>query len=160
MRVLQDAFGINQYNAHKKVTIMRLTTLNPSLAKRFAEADTVPEAQMLFERLFFVCFKQRNTDGDVFFGNPALIAQLRAGAIPAHADFERLRNELDARYFDAGDAARDNESQYYFAWARLMAALCCAQSARSTHNFAEAAYEAIMSLGEPFTAAASLAASV
>ncbi|NTF90294.1 hypothetical protein G6L46_24400 [Agrobacterium rhizogenes] len=129
--------------------MMRLSTLNEDLARRFRQAPGENEARGIFEEIFRICARRIDRRWYALLENDQLALQLAAGELPQGFDFGGLSGKMDEKYFDAEDEGRDEESAAYFALARLISALSFAAAATDATGFSEAAYEAIMTLPNP-----------
>ena len=128
---------------------MRLSTLNEALATCFVESSDVRGARRGFEAIFFECVGDVDAADWGLLDEEAVARALRSGNGPGDGDFAALSDRMDSAYLDAEDEGRDDAAGAYFRLARLMSALDFAQNATTAVGFAEAAYEAIMSLPDP-----------
>jgi len=128
---------------------MRLSTVNENLAQRFRQAPDTNDARPIFETVFRACARKIESRWYALLRNEQLALRLVAGELPESFDFNALSAEMDAKYFDAEDQGRDEDSVAYFTLARLMSALSFAATASDVAAFSEATYEAIMTLPNP-----------
>ncbi|MDO5642928.1 MAG: hypothetical protein Q4G26_11175 [Paracoccus sp. (in: a-proteobacteria)] len=80
--------------------------------------------------------------------NPEVRRILEEGENAA-IDYDPLIDALDQGYFDAEDAGEGEKAAALFSAARLISARKFTALARHPSDYAEAAYEAIMSLPDP-----------
>jgi hypothetical protein len=128
---------------------MRLSTVHENLARRFQQAPDPNDARRIFEKVFRACARRIESRWYALLRNEQLALRLAAGELPEGFDFNALSAEMDAKYFDAEDQGRDDDSAAYFTLARLMLALSFAATAADAAAFSEATYEAIVTLPNP-----------
>lgn len=128
---------------------MRLETINTALARRFQVTSDAGEARRTFEAIFYACISQGDDSIFSYLEDVDTARGLRAGVLSDDFDFEQHVASLDEEYFDAEEEGRNEDAAAYFALARLVSALSFARSAHAPDEYADAAYEAIMSLPEP-----------
>lgn len=126
---------------------MRLKTLNSSLATQF---ETVKEgAAAKFESVFWFCFDKLDPITLNEIGRSAELDCLLRRQLPSVTGRTDLVDAFDERYFDAEDDGDDEKAGLYFKLARIAAALVMSADSNSNEEYAEAAYEALMSGDDP-----------
>ena len=128
---------------------MRLETISTALAQRFQAISDADEAMRIFLGIFYACISKADDSIFSYLDNADMARGLRTGVLSEGFDFERHVASLDDKYFDAEEEGRNDDAAAYFTLARLFSALKFARSAVAPDEYAEAAYEAIMSLPEP-----------
>lgn len=125
---------------------MRLETINPNLARRFQTIQDIDVARRIFKKIFHFCVRQ--TDLDVFARLDDILIEesLKTGLMPECFDFTHHIDQLDHLYSMAEREGRSKDAIAYFVLARLMSALFFASSATAPRDYAEAVYEAVMSV--------------
>jgi hypothetical protein len=126
---------------------MRLKTLNSSLAAQFE--TLVEQAAANFENVFWFCFDKLDPLTLEEIGKSSELACLLERQLPKIANRTDLVDAFDERYFDAEDDGDDEKAGLYFKMARIAAALVMRAGSNSSDEYAEAAYEAVMSSDDP-----------
>ncbi len=126
--------------------MMRLKTVNPKIDVLFVNAVS---AKYEFERLFWSCFGELDEMSQAELKKFRDLACLLENRLPDLQGKGDLVESLDNYYFDAEDAGNDQLASSFFKLARITAAVVKASSAVTAEEFADAAYEAIMSVDDP-----------
>ncbi|WP_424942034.1 hypothetical protein [Aliiroseovarius crassostreae] len=126
---------------------MRLKTLNSSLAAQFETVRGGAAAK--FESVFWFCFDKLDPLTLDEIGKSAELDCLLRRQLPNVAGRADLVDALDECYFDAEDDGDDEKAGLYFKLARIAAALVMWANSKSNEEYAEAAYEALMSGDDP-----------
>ncbi|MCO6180916.1 hypothetical protein [Ciceribacter sp. RN22] len=127
------------------IIVMRLETINPTLARRFLAFEDIGDARRTFESIFNACVRQTDESVFAYMDDLLLEESLKTGLMPECFDFDHYIGELDRHYSVAEGEGRSKDAVAYFVLARLMSALFFASSAKSPRDYAEAVYEAVMS---------------
>lgn len=130
---------------------MRLVTVNLALARRLQAIEDTDETRRIFEDVFRACVRQMDAELFAYLGDVLIEESLKMGRMPERFEFEQNIDWLDNRFSMAEREGRNEEAAAYFSLARLMSALFFARRAKVPADYAEAVYEAIMSLPEPQT---------
>ncbi len=126
---------------------MRLKTLNSSLATQFE--TTEEQAAAKFENVFWFCFDKLDPLTLDEIDRTAELTCLLQRQLPKIAGRTDLVDAFDERYFDAEDDGDEKKAGLNFRLARIAAALVMWAGSNSSEEYAEAAYEVVMSSDEP-----------
>jgi hypothetical protein len=137
---------------------MRLTSLNKNLSNIFEESSNIHKSELAFKSIFQECMLEFEKKNFNIIDNKNHYEDLINGREPEGIDLKSMVEEMDAKYFDAEDEGNFEQAGAYFALARLMSAISLSNKPRNSSDYAEAAYEVLMSLPNPQAASERIAA--
>ncbi len=135
---------------------MRLSTIDSKLSTIFLNVSNLSEAKELYEIVFWHCYTVLNKNIRQELEEEAAFSCLKYQKLPLSDFLDKLCETFDKRYFELEEKGEIEASDKYFKKARIAASVAQANRAENNKDYAEAAYEALMTSSDPKAQAASI----